>query len=68
MLKTVCSVGDMFARLEIDAREDERQIVVSVKAYGLGAPIVEFYSADRYGQALDRFKEIRDEMIKRGSK
>ena len=68
MLRTVCRVGDMFALLEIDAREDERRIVVSVKAYGLGTPIVEFYSADRYGQALDRFEEIRSEMIERSSK
>lgn len=65
MLRTVCNVGDMWAYLEIEAREDEREIVIAVKAFGLGTPIVEFYSADRYGKALDRFEEIRVEMMKR---
>lgn len=64
-MRWVCHIGDAWAYLEICAYEDERRIVVNVECYGLGTPIVERYSPDLYGKALDRFNELQELMRER---
>lgn len=58
-MRWVSHIGDAWAYLEICAFEDERRIVVNVECYGLDTPIVERYTPDCYGRALDRYEEIR---------
>ena len=67
-MRWVAHIGDAWAYLEICAYEDERRIVVNVECRGLGTPIVERYTPDLYGKALDRFNELCDQMMEKEEK
>lgn len=65
MLQGVCNYGTMSARIDVDANKVDRRITVSVRAYGLGNAICEVYPADQYGEAIDRYEALCNEMERR---
>ena len=65
MMSSVCNYGTMSARFNVCADSVARKITVEVRAYGLGDCIDEVYPAEKYGEALDRYRAICEEMKQR---
>lgn len=60
-----CNVGKMWVHFEVMEIEEDCTLAVRITATGFETPICEFYSADMYAQAKNRFNEICEQMIMR---